>query len=100
MSVATELDALINDPLLPSDPYPVYARLREEAPVFWSDGQQQWLVSRLADCKAVLRDTANFSSFGWERRFLSSLPEDVQASIPSLYAHVSNPYILIADAPV
>jgi cytochrome P450 len=100
MTTATELDSLLNDPAFSSDPYPTYARLRDEAPVFWSDGQRQWLVSGLADCKAVLRDTANFSSFGWESRFLGLLPEDVQDTIPSLWAHVSNPHILIADAPV
>jgi hypothetical protein len=100
MSTASEIDTLLNDPEFPNDPYPVYERLREEAPVFWSEGQQQWIITRLADCKAVLRDTARFSSFGWEQRFLRMLETDVQDQIPALWAHVSNPHILIADAPV
>lgn len=100
MNNAAELDALLNDQAFSSNPYPTYARLRDEAPVFWSEGQQQWLVSRLGDAKAVLRDTSTFSSFGWEKRFIGMLGDDVQASIPSLWAHVSNPHILIADAPV
>jgi cytochrome P450 len=38
------------------DPYPLYARLREmRAPVF-HEPTQSWLVSRYADCEAVLRD--------------------------------------------
>ncbi|MBW8481390.1 cytochrome P450 [Actinomadura parmotrematis] len=44
------------------DPYPVYARLREEAPVYRNDADDIWVLSRHADIADALRDTARFSS--------------------------------------
>jgi cytochrome P450 len=38
------------------DPCEVYARLRAETPVDWSDGMQCWVVSRYDDVRAVLQD--------------------------------------------
>jgi cytochrome P450 len=44
------------------DPYPVYARLREEAPVYRNDELDFWALSRHADVSAAFRDTARFSN--------------------------------------
>ncbi|MQY07386.1 cytochrome P450 [Actinomadura macrotermitis] len=44
------------------DPYPVYARLREEAPVYRNDADDIWVLSRHADIAEALRDTARYSS--------------------------------------
>lgn len=33
-------------PILRDDPYPVYAALREQAPIFWSDTEQAWVLLR------------------------------------------------------
>jgi len=44
------------------DPYPIYARLRDHAPVYWAAQAQAWCVSRHADVQAVLRSAADFSS--------------------------------------
>lgn len=38
------------------NPYPTYARFREEAPVFWSKKGDYWLVSRFAEANDILRD--------------------------------------------
>jgi len=35
------------------DPYPVYARLRREAPVCQFSGTGEWLVTRWADCQTI-----------------------------------------------
>ncbi|XRQ10418.1 cytochrome P450 [Actinomadura welshii] len=45
-----------------ADPYPVYARLREEAPVYRNDELDFWALSRHADVVAAMRDPARFSS--------------------------------------
>lgn len=45
-----------------ADPYPFYARLRAEEPVFYSPMLRMWYVTRHDDIVAVLRDTARFSS--------------------------------------
>jgi cytochrome P450 len=44
--------------VLREDPYPVYARLREQAPIVQArlGSQQAWVISRYADCVQALRD--------------------------------------------
>lgn len=44
------------------DPYPVYARLRDEAPLYRNDELDFWALSRHADVAAAFRDPARFSS--------------------------------------
>ncbi|WP_217711293.1 cytochrome P450 [Actinomadura sp. NAK00032] len=44
------------------DPYPVYARLREEAPLYRNDEIGFWALSRHADVAAAFRDHGTFSS--------------------------------------
>jgi cytochrome P450 len=51
----------LKDPEFRRDPYPHYARLRAEHPVVRTEGGY-WLVSRYADCGAILKDQALFSS--------------------------------------
>jgi cytochrome P450 len=45
-----------------ADPYPHYARLRDEAPVCWIPEQRLWMVTRYDDVAAVLHDPTTFSS--------------------------------------
>ncbi|WP_395540364.1 cytochrome P450 [Neotabrizicola sp. sgz301269] len=40
-------------PILRDDPYPVYAALRAQAPVFWSEGEQAWILLRRAEVSAA-----------------------------------------------
>jgi len=44
------------------DPFPSYARARDEAPVFYSEDYGFWSVSRREDVLAILRDTTRFSN--------------------------------------
>jgi cytochrome P450 len=44
------------DPAFIADPYPAYARLRDEDPVHWSELLQGWVITRFDDVAAVLRD--------------------------------------------
>lgn len=50
------------DPALLDDPYPTYARLRDETPVLYLPQHDLWAVSRYDDVLAVLRDHEAFSS--------------------------------------
>ncbi|GLY37061.1 cytochrome P450 [Amycolatopsis sp. NBRC 101858] len=43
-----------------ADPYPVYAKLREETPIFRSAAFEGWVLSRFADCQQVLADGETF----------------------------------------
>lgn len=44
------------DPEVLADPYPLYHRLRNEAPVQWDPYLHSWVVTRYADVMRVLRD--------------------------------------------
>jgi hypothetical protein len=44
------------------DPYPTYARLREEAPVYHNESLDFWALSRHADVLGALRDTVRFTN--------------------------------------
>jgi cytochrome P450 len=55
MSEATTIGASVTLEELESDPYPIYARLREEEPVSWVESVQLWLVTRWDDVHTVDR---------------------------------------------
>ena len=51
------------DPLAPmDDPYPVYRRLRDEAPVHHNEARRMWSVTRFEDVMHVLKTPEVFSS--------------------------------------
>lgn len=62
----TSVDAGIDwDPYdedLDDDPYPVWKRLRDEAPVYRNDTYDFWALSRFDDIEAAHKDTQTFSS--------------------------------------
>jgi cytochrome P450 len=45
-----------------ADPYPVYARLRDEAPVYYNDRYDFWALSRHADVEKALLNWQTFSN--------------------------------------
>ena len=45
-----------------TDPYPVYRRLREEAPLYYNETYDFYAVSRFADVEQVLVDRGSFLS--------------------------------------
>lgn len=56
-----------SDPAFHADPYPLYARLREEAPLHRSRGDAPaWVVTRYADCLEVLRRPDAGFAFGFD----------------------------------
>jgi cytochrome P450 len=50
------------------DPYPIYARLRRDDPVHWSERNGRWLLTRHADVVSVLRDDGIFRKESEEER--------------------------------
>ena len=53
------------NPIRPSyiaDPYPALARLRAEAPVFFSEPHDAWIVTSYPECLAILHDQDTFAS--------------------------------------
>ncbi|MDR3537693.1 MAG: hypothetical protein P4L71_14440 [Acetobacteraceae bacterium] len=52
----------LNNAAIQANPYPAYAWLRENAPLFKLDGVPMWVVSRHAEIEAILRDHTTFAS--------------------------------------
>lgn len=60
-----ETDPLVYDPYayeIHEDPYPTYARLRDEAPLYRNDQRGFWALSRHVDVLAAFRDSERFSN--------------------------------------
>ena len=62
MSTAEELYWDPYDPALARDPYPLFNRMREEAPLYYNDKHDFYAVSRFADVQRGLADWQTFSS--------------------------------------
>jgi cytochrome P450 len=63
--VATEAGEVYWDPFDPAlrdDPYPLWRRLRDEAPLWWNARHGFWVLSRFADIEAAHKDAKTFSS--------------------------------------
>jgi cytochrome P450 len=50
------------DPALRDDPYPLWKRLRDEAPAYHNERLDFWVLSRYADVEAAHKDHVTFSS--------------------------------------
>jgi len=65
MTADVMAEPLVLDPYdyaFQEDPYPTYARLRAEAPLYHNPEQDFWAISRHADVAAAFRDDATFSN--------------------------------------
>jgi cytochrome P450 len=51
-----------NDPATLNDPFPLYARMREQDPAHWSPVLKAWVLTRYDDVKRACLDTAGMSS--------------------------------------
>jgi cytochrome P450 len=58
-----------------ADPYPTFAAAREEAPAFYSDEIDMWVVSRYRDVATVMSDTELFSASNSQDPLLPFSPE-------------------------
>lgn len=80
--LALEAAARLMDPhFYWSQPFDVYARLRREAPVFWSEAGQLWALSKYDDLKYVSHNPQLFSS-GYGVWASESLPPDDGCELP------------------
>ena len=78
----TQLQPLLFNPLDPAfriDPYPVYERLRREAPVY-EPPFGGLVLSRHADCEAFLKDPRSSSDFRNSNVFAQLIAQNPDAS--------------------
>ena len=66
------IDYKPNDPAVLADPFPLYARLRDEDPAHWSPRLKAWVLTRYEDVKRVCLDSTMSSDR--LRPFFATLP--------------------------
>ncbi len=82
-----QIDAQLASPDFFLDPYPLYQRLREQAPVYWSEVLHSWVLSRYSDIMATLRKPTLLSSAGRMTALLDQLPASVRENMRMVDAH-------------
>jgi cytochrome P450/nitrite reductase/ring-hydroxylating ferredoxin subunit len=88
------------DPMAPEQrecPFEVYRRAREEAPVFYSERFNLWVVTRYEDIVTVLKDPVLFSS-AQSLAVDNTVAPEVQAVLDTGYP--ATPTMVTADPPV
>jgi cytochrome P450 len=78
------------------DPYPTFARLREQAPVYFSEAHDCWLITRYDDVSACFRDprlSANRST-----TYAAKLPPEARAMLAPLVGNLGR-WALLIDPP-
>jgi cytochrome P450 len=93
------LDALLVSPQMMVDPYPIYRRLREEQPIYWSDTWNAWVVSRFADVAASLRDKENLSNENRQGLLFAGLTDDERQSLCPLRHYFAQKDVIGSDPP-
>jgi cytochrome P450 PksS len=92
------LGAALSDGSYFSNPYPLFAELRRESPVFFSQHLGGWVVTRYNDVSEILHNHEDYSSKGRVLHLIQQLDEDVQAQLPLLQMHFATG-LAHSDAP-
>lgn len=85
---ASDTELLLYTEAYYQDPYPVLDRLRAEAPVYYSDREGAWVLTRHGDTTRVLRDHRTFSSVGRHARLLDPVPETDRVELAAVAAQL------------
>jgi cytochrome P450 len=70
-----------------NDPYPIYSLLRDDAPIYWSELWNAWVLTRYADVLAIVRDPARFSNGMRVPAYLDQLPDSERGRFRLLEEH-------------
>jgi len=93
---ATELVYDPSDPAVMADPFPVYARLREQDPVHWSPSLKSWIVTRYTDVRDLL--LSDHLSVNRLVKFYDALPPK-EAELLRDIVHYLNLWLAFRDPP-
>ena len=99
MATAHTAEDIVYDPSDPSvmaDPFPVYARLREDDPVHWSPSLKSWIITRYTDVRDLL--LSDHLSVNRLAQFYKSLPPADAALLKDI-VHYLNLWLAFRDPP-
>ncbi len=81
------IDYKPNDPAVLADPFPLYARLRDEDPAHWSPRLKAWVLTRYEDVKRVCLDSTMSSDR--LRPFFATLPPPEATKVAELARYLT-----------
>jgi cytochrome P450 len=81
------IDYKPNDPAILADPFPLYARMRDEDPAHWSPRLKAWVLTRYEDVKGVCLDGTMSSDR--LRPFFATLPPPEAAKVAELARYLT-----------
>lgn len=97
-SLIVTLDRQLGSPGFFADPYPIYAKLREQAPIYWSETWRAWVCTNYDDTLTLLKDSERFSNTNRYGTMFESLPADLNGKIEPL-KRVYSGGVLQSDPP-
>lgn len=86
--MSAALDWHPEDPATLANPYPIFERMREEDPCYWSPRLRSWVLTRYDDIKAICLDRGNLSSDRL-RPFFATLPGPEAERIGQIIRYLS-----------
>jgi cytochrome P450 len=95
--IKSDLDQLLVSPAIMENPYPIYARLREEHSVAWSELWQSWVVSRYDDVAASLRDTTYLSNEDRQALLFADMTEAQRIAVARLRHYYAQKDVIGSD---
>jgi cytochrome P450 len=81
------IDYKPNDPAVLADPFPLYARLRDDDPAHWSPRLKAWVLTRYEDVKRVCLDSTMSSDR--LRPFFATLPPAEATKVAELARYLT-----------
>lgn len=81
------IDFKPTDPATLADPYPLFARMRDDDPCHWSPRLKSWVLTRYDDVKALTQDGAMSSNR--LQPFFASMPGDEALKIADIIRYLS-----------
>jgi hypothetical protein len=97
--LSPELDDLLESPAIMENPYPIYARLRDEAPVCWSERWQSWIVSRYDDVDVSLREKEVLSNENRQALLFNKMAEQEREALAQLRHYYAQKDVIGSDPP-
>jgi cytochrome P450 len=97
--VPPDLDDILVSSAMLSDPFPAYARLRQEAPIAWSPRWNAWIVSRYADVDVSLRDKENLSNENRQALLFDDMAPEQREALAKLRHYYAQKDVIGSDPP-
>jgi pimeloyl-[acyl-carrier protein] synthase len=82
-----------------ADPYPLYAQMRRDEPVYWNEAMQLWMLFRYSDISAALQDKRLSSNWPSTYRFARELTQEEEPFFKNVIHNFFELWMQASDAP-